>query len=175
MIQAALKNPYVVVVIALAIAVLGGIAYSKIPAAMLPQFETTAVQIVLLLSWNATRSHGKGHHESSATLDGAIVRDRASGSQGDVRRGRCEGFLSRRSLGDGTGNQVRDERYVLTFSGYHSTGGDAIRSGRISLVLVSNDRMNEQELYDIFREGNTVAISKACDRVIRLSPNVLCN
>ena len=46
MIQVALKNPYIVVVIALAIAVLGGFAYTKIPADLLPQFETPAVQIV---------------------------------------------------------------------------------------------------------------------------------
>ena len=46
MIRVALKNPYFDVAIALAIAVLGGSAYSRIPAALLPQFETPAVQIV---------------------------------------------------------------------------------------------------------------------------------
>ncbi len=46
MIQASLKNPHLVIVAALATLVLGLFTYSKIPADLLPQFETSAVQIV---------------------------------------------------------------------------------------------------------------------------------
>ena len=46
MIQGALKNPYLVVVVALAAVVLGVTSYQKIPADLLPIFKTPAVQIV---------------------------------------------------------------------------------------------------------------------------------
>jgi len=44
----ALRNPYVVVVMALTLAVLGGLAAYRIPTDLLPQFRTPAVQIVTL-------------------------------------------------------------------------------------------------------------------------------
>ena len=46
MLKAALKNPYLVIVIVLMVAVIGGISVLKIPADLLPTFETSAAQIV---------------------------------------------------------------------------------------------------------------------------------
>ena len=46
MIRAALKNPHLIVVMALALVVVGVTSYQKIPADLLPIFKTPAVQIV---------------------------------------------------------------------------------------------------------------------------------
>ena len=46
MIKAALKSPYVVIVAALTVLVIGVTSYRKIPADLLPIFKTSAVQIV---------------------------------------------------------------------------------------------------------------------------------
>lgn len=46
MIRTALSNPYLVIVGGLAVTVLGAFSYTKIPADLLPQFETSVVQIV---------------------------------------------------------------------------------------------------------------------------------
>src|SRR5260370_40728243 len=46
MVKAALKNPYAVIVFALAILVIGVTAISKLPTDILPTFKTPAVQVV---------------------------------------------------------------------------------------------------------------------------------
>ena len=46
MVKAALKNPYAVIVLALAILVIGLTAIAKLPTDILPTFKTPAVQIV---------------------------------------------------------------------------------------------------------------------------------
>src|SRR3989441_4066654 len=46
MVKAALKNPYAVIVFALAIFVIGATAISKLPTDILPTFKTPAVQVV---------------------------------------------------------------------------------------------------------------------------------
>ena len=46
MIATALRNPYLVVVVVLMVAVIGVISYLQIPADLLPIFKTPAVQIV---------------------------------------------------------------------------------------------------------------------------------
>ncbi|OHB74226.1 MAG: hypothetical protein A2W17_02165 [Planctomycetes bacterium RBG_16_41_13] len=46
LIKLALKNPYLVIVMALAIAVIGVTSYTRIPADLLPIFKTPAVQII---------------------------------------------------------------------------------------------------------------------------------
>ena len=46
MIRRTLENPYLVVVAALAVLVLGVVSYRKIPADLLPMFDTPAMQIV---------------------------------------------------------------------------------------------------------------------------------
>src|SRR5437773_10524132 len=46
MVKTALKNPYAVIVFALAIFVIGVTAISKLPSDILPTFKTPAVQVV---------------------------------------------------------------------------------------------------------------------------------
>ena len=46
LIKLALRNPYLVIVMALAIAVIGVTSYTRIPADLLPIFKTPAVQII---------------------------------------------------------------------------------------------------------------------------------
>ena len=46
MVRTALRNPYLVIVVALATVVLGSYTYFKLPTDLLPQFGTSAVQIV---------------------------------------------------------------------------------------------------------------------------------
>src|SRR3989442_9300921 len=48
MVKAALKNPYAVVVLALAILVIGVTAIYRLPTDLLPTFKTPAVQILTL-------------------------------------------------------------------------------------------------------------------------------
>ena len=91
MIRSALRNPYLVVVLALAITVLGGYSYTKIPTDLLPQFETSAVQIVTfypgmppevmekdimsrLQRWTG-QSVGIEHQEAKAMLGVCVVKD----------------------------------------------------------------------------------------------------
>ncbi len=48
MVKAALKNPYAVVVMALAVLVIGITAITQIPTDILPAFKTPAVQVLTL-------------------------------------------------------------------------------------------------------------------------------
>ncbi|MGI9515547.1 MAG: efflux RND transporter permease subunit, partial [Pirellulaceae bacterium] len=91
MIYTALRNPYTVVVMALAIAVLGSFAYTRIPADLLPQFNISAAQIVCfypgmppevmekdimsrLQRWSG-QSMGIEHQEAKAMQGVCVVKD----------------------------------------------------------------------------------------------------
>jgi len=91
MIRFAIRNPHVVVVAALAVIVLGAVAYQRIPADLLPIFKTPAVQIVTfypgmppevmerdimsrLERWTG-QSVGIEHQEAKAMLGVSIVKD----------------------------------------------------------------------------------------------------
>jgi multidrug efflux pump subunit AcrB len=91
MIQAALKKPYVVIVLALIVLVVGVTSYQKIPADLLPIFKTPAVQVVTfypgmppevmerditsrLERWTG-QSVGIAHQESKSMLGVSIVKD----------------------------------------------------------------------------------------------------
>ena len=91
MTHAVLKNPYLIVVLALAILVLGVFTYSKIPKDLLPIFETSAVQIVTfypgmppevmekdimsrMQRWTG-QSVGIEHQEAKAMTGVCIVKD----------------------------------------------------------------------------------------------------
>ncbi len=91
MIKAALKNPHLIVVTALAIAILGAISYYQIPRDLLPIFKTPAVQIVTfypgmppevmerdimsrLERWTG-QSVGIEHQEAKAMLGVCVVKD----------------------------------------------------------------------------------------------------
>ena len=91
MIAAALRNPYLVIVVALAVLVLGVTSYQKTPRDLLPIYETPAVQIVTfypgmppvvmerdimsrLQRWTG-QSVGIEHQEARAMLGVCIVKD----------------------------------------------------------------------------------------------------
>ena len=110
-----LGKPHLIIVAALMMVVLGGYAYTKIPADLLPQFDTPAVQIVCfypgmppevmekdimsrLQRWTA-QSVGIEHQEAKA-MQGVCV--------------------------DGPGFIVCDERHVLPAARYDPADGDAV-------------------------------------------------
>lgn len=87
----ALKNPYLVVVVLLATTIIGGFAYQRIPADLLPVFRAPAVQIVTiypgmppevverdimsrLQRWTG-QSVGSTHQEAKAVQGVCIVKD----------------------------------------------------------------------------------------------------
>ncbi len=155
MIQTALRNPYLVIVVALAAIVLGGYSYTKIPADLLPQFETSAVQIVTfypgmppevmekdimsrLQRWTG-QSVGIEHQEATAMQSVCIVKDFFR-----------EGISMDTAMSQVTSYAMSDMFYlppgtippmVMPF--------DPTASVPLCLVVVSNEQMDEQELYDI--------------------------
>jgi multidrug efflux pump subunit AcrB len=91
MVQAALKNPYAVIVLALAILVIGLTAIAKLPTDILPTFKTPAVQIVTfypgmpaevmekdimtrLERWTG-QSNGIAQQEAKAMIGVCVVKD----------------------------------------------------------------------------------------------------
>ena len=56
LVRLALRNPYVVIVMALGIVVLGAAVIDRIPVDILPQFRTPAVQIVTFYPGMATET-----------------------------------------------------------------------------------------------------------------------
>ncbi len=155
MILASLRNPYLVIVMALAIVVLGVFAYTKVPADLLPQFETSAVQIVCfypgmppevmekdimsrLQRWTG-QSVGIEHQEAKAMQSVCIVKDFFR-----------EGVSMEEAMSQVTSYAMSDMFYlppgtippmVMPF--------DPTASVPLCLVVVSNPEMNEGELYDI--------------------------
>ncbi len=155
MIPTALKNPHLVVVLALAALVLGVVSYRKIPADLLPIFETPAVQIVTfypgmppevmerdimsrLERWTG-QSVGIEHQEGKAMLGVCIVKDFFR-----------EGISLETAMSQVTSYAMSDMFYlppgtippmVMPF--------DPTASVPLCLVSVSSPDMNEKELYDI--------------------------
>ena len=155
MIERALKNPYLVVVAVLGVFVLGFASYRKIPADLLPIFQTPAVQIVTfypgmppvvmerdimsrLERWTG-QSVGIEHQEAKAMLGVAIVKD----------------FFRENISLDTAMSQVTS--YAVSDMFYLPPGTippmvmpfDPTASVPLCLVSVSNPEMNEKELYDI--------------------------
>ena len=155
MTRIALKNPHLVVVCALAIIVLGLYSYTKIPADLLPQFNTPAVQVVTfypgmppevmekdimsrIQRWTG-QSVGIEHQEAKAMQGVCIVKD----------------FFNEDISMDTAMAQVTS--YAMSDLFYLPPGTippmvmpfDPTASVPLGLVVVSNPEMNEQELYDI--------------------------
>ena len=155
MIRIALKNPHLVIVCALAITVLGIYTYTKIPADLLPQFNTPAVQVVTfypgmppevmekdimsrIQRWTG-QSIGIEHQEAKAMQGVCIVKD----------------FFNEDISMDTAMAQVTS--YAMSDLFYLPPGTippmvmpfDPTASVPLGLVVVSNPQMNEQELYDI--------------------------
>ena len=155
MIRLALKNPYAVIVAALATVVLGVTALQKMPADLLPIFKTPAVQIVTfypgmppevmerdimsrLERWTG-QSVGIEHQEGKAMLGVCVVKDFFR-----------EGISLDTAMSQVTSYAVSDMFYlppgtippmVMPF--------DPTASVPLCLVSVSSPSMNEKELYDI--------------------------
>lgn len=155
MVRGAISNPYVVVVIVLAVIVIGIASYLKIPADLLPIFKTPAVQIVTfypgmspevmerdimsrLERWTG-QSVGIEHQEGKSMLGVSIVKDFFQ-----------EGISLDTAMSQATSYAVSDMFYlppgtippmVMPF--------DPTAAIPLCLVSVSSPTMNEKELYDI--------------------------
>jgi multidrug efflux pump subunit AcrB len=155
MIRLAVNRPLLTVVMGLMILVLGSYTYGRIPADLLPQFNTPAVQIVTfypgmppevmekdimsrLQRWTG-QSVGIEHQEAKAMQGVCIVKD----------------FFREDISMDTAMSQVTS--YAMSDMFYLPPGTippmimpfDPTASVPLCLVVVSNPSMNEQELYDI--------------------------
>ncbi len=150
-----LGKPHLIIVTALMTVVLGGYAYTKIPADLLPQFDTPAVQIVCfypgmppevmekdimsrLQRWTA-QSVGIEHQEAKAMQGVCVVKDF---------------FTEDNTMAEA---MAQVSSYAMSDMFYLPPGTippmvmpfDPTASVPLCLVVVSNPEMNEQELYDI--------------------------
>ncbi|MCH7752041.1 MAG: efflux RND transporter permease subunit, partial [Planctomycetes bacterium] len=155
MTKAVLKNPYLVIVLALAILVLGIYTYPKIPKDLLPIFETSAVQIVTfypgmppevmekdimsrMQRWTG-QSVGIEHQEAKALTGVCIVKDFFR-----------EGISLSEALS-------QTSSYAMSDMFYLPPGTippmlmpiDPTATLPLCLVVVSSSGMDEQQLYDI--------------------------
>ena len=155
MIRAALRNPHLVIVVALGVLVVGIVSAGKLPADLLPIFKTPAVQIVTfypgmppevmekdimsrLQRWTG-QSVGIEHQEAKAMLGVCIVKD----------------FFREDISLDTAMSQVTS--YAVSDMFYLPPGTvppmvmpfDPTASVPLCLVSVSHPDMTEKELYDI--------------------------
>ncbi|MHC4402473.1 MAG: efflux RND transporter permease subunit [Planctomycetota bacterium] len=155
MIQIALRNPYLVLVLVLGVFVIGLISYWQIPADLLPIFKTPAVQIVTfypgmppevmerdimsrMQRWTG-QSMGIEHQEAKAMLGVCVVKD----------------FFREDVSLDTAMSQVTS--YAMSDLFYLPAGTippmvmpfDPTASVPLCLVTVSNPQMNDKELYDL--------------------------
>lgn len=155
MIKIALRNPYLIVVLALAILILGVSSYQKIPADLLPIFKKSAVQIVTfypgmppevmerdimsrLERWTG-QSVGIEHQEGKAMLGVCVVKD----------------FFREDISLDTAMSQVTS--YAVSDMFYLPPGTippmimpfDPTASLPLCLVSISSPTMSEKDLYDV--------------------------
>jgi multidrug efflux pump subunit AcrB len=155
MIRVALRNPHLIVVLALAVLVVGVASYEKIPADLLPIFKTPAVQIVTfypgmppevmerdimsrMQRWTG-QSVGIEHQEGKAMLGVCIVKD----------------FFREDISMDTAMSQVTS--YAMSDLFYLPPGTippmvmpfDPTASVPLCLVAISSPTMSEKELYDV--------------------------
>ena len=155
MIRTALKNPYLVIVHVLIVAVIGTVSLARIPADLLPTFTTSAAQIVCfypgmppevmeqdimsrLQRWTG-QSSGIEHQEAKAMQGVCVVKDffHPNISQSEA--------LSQVSM------------YAMSDMFYLPPGTippmvmpfDPTASVPLCLVSVSNPDMTDSELYDV--------------------------
>jgi len=154
-IETTLRNPYLVVVLVLATAVIGVRSMMDIPADLLPQFDTPAVQVVCfypgmppkvmekdimsrLERWTG-QSVGIEHQEAKAMLGVCVVKD----------------FFREDISFDTAMSQVTS--YAMSDMFYLPPGTippmvmpfDPTASVPLCLVSVSSPTMSEKELYDV--------------------------
>ncbi len=155
MTQAVLKNPYLVLVLAAAILVLGVFTYPKIPKDLLPIFETSAVQIVTfypgmppeimekdimsrMQRWTG-QSVGIEHQEAKAMTGVCIVKDFFR-----------EGISLETAMAQTTSYAMSDMFYLPPGTIPPMLMPiDPTASLPLCLVVVDSPGMDEQQLYDI--------------------------
>ena len=155
MTRAVLKNPYLVVVLALAILVLGLYTYPKIPKDLLPIFETSAVQIVTfypgmppeimekdimsrMQRWTG-QSVGIEHQEAKAMTGVCIVKNFFR-----------EGISLDMAMAQTTSYAMSDMFYLPPGTIPPMLMPiDPTASLPLCLVVVDSPDMDEQQLYDI--------------------------
>ncbi len=155
MTRAVLKNPYLVIVLSLAILVLGVYTYPKIPKDLLPIFETSAVQIVTfypgmppeimekdimsrMQRWTG-QSVGIEHQEAKAMTGVCIVKDFFR-----------EGISLDTAMAQTTSYAMSDMFYLPPGTIPPMLMPiDPTASLPLCLVVVDSPGMNEQQLYDI--------------------------
>jgi multidrug efflux pump subunit AcrB len=155
MIRAALKNPYLVLVLVLMVFVVGAVSMARIPADLLPTYNTPAVQVLCfypgmppevmeqdimmrLERWTG-QSAGIEHQEAKAMQGVCIVKDFFH-----------PGVSQAEAMSSVTSYAMSDLFYmppgtippmVMPF--------DPTASVPLCLVSVSNPDMNDSELYDV--------------------------
>lgn len=151
----ALRNPYVVVVLGLALATIGGVAIYNIPTDLLPQFKTPAVQILTLYPgmpaetverdistrmqrWTG-QSVGIEHQEARSMLGVSVVRDYFQ-----------EGIDPNSALSQ-VNSYAQSDLYYLPPGTVPPMVMPIDPTASIPLCLfsVKSDKYNETELYDI--------------------------
>lgn len=155
MTKAVLNNPYLVIVVALAIVVLGLYVYPKIPKDLLPTFETSAVQIVTfypgmppevmekdimsrMQRWTG-QSVGIEHQEAKAMTGVCVVKDFFR-----------EGISLETAMAQTTSYAMSDMFYLPPGTIPPMLMPiDPTASLPLCLVVVSSPGMDEQQLYDI--------------------------
>ena len=155
MTQAVLRNPYLIIVLALAILVLGVYVWPKIPKDLLPIFETPAVQIVTfypgmppvvmekdimsrMQRWTG-QSVGIEHQEAKAMTGVCVVKDFFR-----------EGISLDTAMAQTTSYAMSDMFYLPPGTIPPMLMPiDPTASLPLCLVVVSSPGMNEQQLYDI--------------------------
>ena len=155
MTRAVLNNPYLVMVAALAIVVLGGYTYPRIPKDLLPIFETPAVQIVTfypgmppevmekdimsrMQRWTG-QSVGIEHQEAKAMTGVCIVKDFFR-----------EGITLDTAMAQTTSYAMSDMFYLPPGTIPPMLMPiDPTASLPLCLVVVDSPGMDEQQLYDI--------------------------
>jgi len=154
-IEVGLRNPYLVAVVVMAVMVVGGVSMTRIPADLLPQFNTPAVQIVTfypgmppevmerdimsrLQRWTG-QSVGIEHQEAKGMLGVCVVKD----------------FFREDISLETAISQVSS--YAMSDMFYLPPGTippmimpfDPTASVPLCLVSVSSPTMTEKELYDV--------------------------
>jgi multidrug efflux pump subunit AcrB len=154
-IDVGLRNPYLVAVLALAVVVVGAVSLTRIPADLLPQFQTPAVQIVTfyrgmppeimerditsrMQRWTG-QSVGIEHQEAKSMLGVSIVKD----------------FFREDISFDTAVSQVTS--YAMSDLFYLPPGTippmvmpfDPTASVPLCLVAVSSESLDEKSLYDV--------------------------
>ena len=155
MTKAVLKNPYLIIVLSLAILVLGVYTYPKIPKDLLPIFETSAVQIVTfypgmppeimekdimsrMQRWTG-QSVGIEHQEAKAMTGVCIVKDFFR-----------EGISLETAMAQTTSYAMSDMFYLPPGTIPPMLMPiDPTASLPLCLVVVDSPGMDEQQLYDI--------------------------